>query len=131
MQEGREFHSLADEEAADSLGTVKLMSAESEKISRNRTQVNRNLAYGLDGVGVEQNTLLPAEPGKIGNRIDQPGFIVRPHNTHQGCLLRIKTVGEDVPGYQSIGIRSQANNVDTPLFEPVQGVGYAWMFNLC
>ncbi len=68
----------ADVERADALGAVDFVRGERERRRCcHGVHVDGDLAYGLDGVGVEEDALLVAELADFGDGLDDADLVVR------------------------------------------------------
>jgi len=59
---------------------MEFVGAEGEEIDWHPAHVHRDLADGLHGIGMEEDAVFAADLRQFGNREDQPGFIVGPHD---------------------------------------------------
>ena len=77
----------ADEEDADTLGGVHLVAGDGEEIDVLEwavgAEVDRDLAGGLDGVGVEEGSGGMGDGGECGDGLDDAGLVVREHDADE------------------------------------------------
>ena len=65
---------------AHALRAVELVAGEREHVDIHRVHVDRDLAHGLHGVGVEEDALLVAELADLRDRLDHADLVVREHD---------------------------------------------------
>ncbi len=78
---------------------------------------------------MKQNVVSPAEFRQILDGINETSFVIGPHNSNKSRFPGIKSFRQDVPGYQTVGIRCQADYINPLIFQPVQGMGDTWMLH--
>src|SRR3990170_5612675 len=66
----------ADEQGPHALGPVELVGPDRQEIYRELAQVQRQLAGGLNRVGMKRDLPFSAQGAQLGNRIDRPYLIV-------------------------------------------------------
>ena len=90
VEHGGEANVAADEEGADALGGVDLVAGEGEEVDVFEralgAEVEREPAYGLDGVGVEESARGVGDSGQRGDGLDDAGLVVGEHDADELCL---------------------------------------------
>ena len=74
----------SDVEGANTLGGVHLVPDHREEVDAELGHVDRDLAGGLGGVGVEQRTVGVGDAGQLGDRLQSAGLGVGQHDADQG-----------------------------------------------
>ena len=69
-------------ECADTLGRIKLMAGERERIHAERLDVYRQMAHCLHAIRVEEYSARAAKRSDLSNRLDGADLIVRKHHAH-------------------------------------------------
>ncbi len=72
-------HTLADDEPPHSLRTVELVGGETQEVDRERVELDRQLSHPLRRVGVESHAGGATALADLGNRLNQSGLVVGPH----------------------------------------------------
>ena len=96
VEHGGQADVAADEERADALGGVDLVAGEGEEVNVFEwafgAEIERELAGGLDGVGVEESAGGVGDGGEFGDGLGDAGLVVREHDADEpgvgadGCL---------------------------------------------
>ena len=60
---------------------------QAEHINVLLNHVHLDVTHGLDGIGVEQNTLFPAHSANFRNGLNRADFIVGEHHSHQAGVI--------------------------------------------
>ena len=85
-QRGEAYAALCIQEA-HTFGTVKLVGGGGEEVNVVFDDTDRNMADGLNGIGVEQDILFPADFSDLPDRLDGADFIVGIHDGHKAGIL--------------------------------------------
>jgi hypothetical protein len=84
VEHGGEADVAADEEDSDAFGGVDLVAGESEEVDVLERafgrEIERELARGLDGVGVEEGAGGVGDGGEFGDGLDDAGLVIRVHD---------------------------------------------------
>src|SRR6185369_4125854 len=87
VEHGRESHAAPDIEDADSLGRVELVAGEGEEVDvleeAVRADVERELAAGLDGVGVEKSAAGVSDSGEGVDGLDNASLVIGVHDADE------------------------------------------------
>ena len=83
--------------------------------------VDRDLAYGLDGVGVEDESLLMAQLADLGDRLDHADLVVGEHDADQDGLV-VDGRLELVHGDEAVGLGLQVGDAVALLLKLLAGV---------
>ena len=73
----------ADVQHTDPFGSIDFVAGDAEKIDRAGLHVERHLADGLGGVGVEDDAAFVAQPADLGDRVDRADLVVGGHDRDQ------------------------------------------------
>ena len=95
----------ADVQRADTLGAVDLVAGEREHVDVVLLHVDRDLADGLDGVGVEEDALLVAELADLGDGLDDADLVVGVHDGDEDGLVGRWRALSVVDGDEAVGLR--------------------------
>ncbi len=79
---GQQNQILSPVQRADALGAVELVRAKRQKIDTEHTDIDRELAGGLDGVGMKRYAPLAAHGCKCGDRIEGADLVVGVDDGH-------------------------------------------------
>ena len=82
--------SLAAIEDADSLRSMEFVPRHREHVDRDFLHVHRNLPRHLDGVSVENGTILATQVGNPFHRKDHSRLVIGPHDRDQLRAFRIR-----------------------------------------
>ena len=77
----------ADVQGADPLWPVDLVRREAEQVDLVAPDVQRDLAHGLGGIGVEDDAAFVAKPADLADRVDRADLVVRRHDGDQHRLI--------------------------------------------
>jgi hypothetical protein len=83
VDQGFESDASPDVEGGDTFRGVHLVPDQGQQIDPERGDVDRNLADGLGGVGVEQNPVLVGDAGEFGDGLQGAGLVVGQHDRYQ------------------------------------------------
>src|SRR3989337_2786566 len=84
---GVEIDAVPAVQRADALRPVELMRADGNEICADFVDLDRKLAGGLDGVGMEGNSAVATALGDGGHRIDAADFVVTVDHGNDGRLV--------------------------------------------
>jgi hypothetical protein len=128
----READTAADKEGTDAFGCVYLVTGEREEVNvlerTARTEVEGELACGLDGVGMEERSRGMGDAGKFGNGLNDAGLIVRKHDAHEfgvGAKRRFESCGFD----ETLRSAGEEGDIDIAGGERLGGVEYGVMLD--
>src|SRR5476651_2236413 len=76
-----------DIERADALGSVNLVAGDAHQVDVHRLDIDRDLADGLGGIGMEESLLLAADLADLGQRLDDANLVVHRHDRHHHRLV--------------------------------------------
>ena len=112
---------FADIEDARALGTVELMARQGQQIDVLGRYVNVQVARCLDGVGMEQDALFPADCADLRNGLNGADFVVGVHNGDQ------RRVGPDgvshfLPPNNAVRMDRQQGDLPALALQLLQGV---------
>ena len=80
-------HAAADPQRADALGPAELVRRDRQQVDAERGDVDRNLAGGLHGVGVEQRAAGAGQRGQRGHRLQRADLVVGVHDRYEGRAI--------------------------------------------
>ncbi len=115
----------ADEEDTDALGRVHLVAGDGEEVDVLEravgAEVERDLACGLDGIGVEERTGGVSDGGECGDGLDDAGLVVRVHDADE---FGVGADGADEFGRLDDALRGagEEGDVDVAVLERLGGV---------
>ena len=110
-----------DVEHADPLGSVNLVRAGAQQIDVHGVHVDPLLAVGLGGVGVKEDSALPAQGADARDRMQDAGLVVGVHDRHEQGPLGDR-LGQAVEIQPSVAIDPQVGDVDSHPVEVLAGV---------
>ncbi|HET6459773.1 MAG TPA: hypothetical protein VFG29_03190 [Syntrophales bacterium] len=70
-------------EGADTLEAIELVSSKRKQIDIEIIDVNRYFAHGLNCVSVKENSLSPGKCAHLGDRLDNPCFVIGSHDADE------------------------------------------------
>ena len=79
---------LPDVQQPHPLGPVELVGRGAQEIDVELIRRKREMAEGLDGVGMETDAPLAGEPADLGDRLDRPDLVVGVHDGDENGLVR-------------------------------------------
>ena len=123
-----EPRSLADIQHSDPLGGVELVPGKRQKVHRHLGQINRKLAGGLYGVGMEQDTPLLHHFSDLLNRKNGTGLIVGEHDGDNGRIFA-HSVRQFVQIQAPFGIHAQIRQLIPLLLQMLPEGDKRRMFN--
>src|SRR3989337_1481461 len=103
---GVEIDAVPAVQRADALRPVELVRADGNEIGADFVDLDRELAGGLDGVGVEGNPAVATALGDGGHRIDAADFVVTVDHGNDGRLVA-QAAGDVVGIGPSVGVDRQ------------------------
>ena len=88
MDEGGERHAIPDDEGARARGPAQLVGRERHQIDAKESKIDGNLAERLDRIAMNECAVAGGKARDLGQRLNDPGFIVGKHNADQGRRTR-------------------------------------------
>ncbi len=94
-------------------------------------EIDRDLAYGLDGIAVHRDVVLGRDGGQLGDRHDRADLVVRPHDADErdvcGSVAGLQGRAQRLGCHGSLGVDRQPGHlgifmVDQPLHGVENGV---------
>ena len=87
VDERQDAHALADIEGRRALGPVELVAGQAQGVDAQGLDVERDVARGGHGVGVEEDVAGPADGGDLGHGLDRPDLAVGRHDGDEDRVL--------------------------------------------
>ena len=81
-QDGREPDPAPDPERARPLWSVELVARQREQVDAERPDIDRNLASGLDRIGMKERAVRVRDAGQFVDRLHRADLVVRVHHRH-------------------------------------------------
>ena len=116
-------------ERADALGPVGLVRGQAHQIDRQRGQVDRNLACGLRGVGVEDDPAFTAHRADGGDVLDDADLVVDQHHRDQD-RVGTQCVAQAVQIQQAVLLHVEVGHLEALAFELAAGVEHRLVLGL-
>ena len=113
------------DERADAERAAQLVPGQGERVGAGRGEVHLDLADGLHRVGVHGDPVGACQLDHLGDRLERPHLVVRPHHRHEGDRLRVAVDGllECLDVEPALGVdRQQLDRRSVAFGQPVQGV---------
>ena len=83
-EERLEAEPISEIESADSFGCIKLVTRDRKHVDRNSPDIDGDLTYRLDGVGVEDGAMILEDCASFGDGLGHSGLVVGPHQRSKG-----------------------------------------------
>lgn len=100
---------VAEVEGANTLYGVKFVAAEGGRVDVEGAEINRNLADGLNGVGVQERASRVNAGGDFAHGVDHAGFVV---GQHEGDERRLRGEGGGERGFIERAVGADWQQVD-------------------
>src|SRR5438876_981664 len=108
-------------ERADALGPVEQVRRAREKVDPHRLDVDRDLADGLSGVGMEDDPLFLRELADRGDVLDRADLIVREHDRDEDRLVRDRLL-HVVDVHEAVRLHRDVRHRESLPLEPLAGI---------
>ncbi len=121
MKERCKLSAFADELHTGPLGSVHLVAGEGQQVDvfEFAGEIERQLAGGLHGVGVEAGAVCLCDPGQFADGLRDAGFVVREHYRDEPCV-RLEGGFEKLGSDQAVAVGLEIGDFHAP---SLQGFG--------
>ncbi len=111
----------ANIQRAHALGPIHFVPTERQQVDVVLDHIHRHFAYGLRGVGVQQDALGLGDLADLGNRLDDADFVVGVHDADQNRLVGDGRL-QLLQIHQTVGLHREIGDAHAVLFKPLAGV---------
>ena len=118
MDQGREIKTPPHIQGSDAFRPVKLVPREAEKVHSQGLNIHRDLACGLDAVGVKECAAGVGQGRQFRQGLDGAGFVIGQHDAHE-TGAGAERLFQVAYAHPAVFIHRQVGNRKALLFQPL------------